>query len=91
MAISRSAWAQLKSVTADDLIRALERDGWIDEDRRGATLGYVKNTTNGTGRKRIVIHYHPRKTFGANLLKALINSTGWTTDDLKRLKLVRKK
>ncbi len=87
--ISRAVWDQLKAATADDLIRALERDGWKAEDRRGATRGFVKNM-NGVGRKRVVIHYHPNKTFGAGLLKGLIKDTGWTADDLKRLKLIKR-
>lgn len=91
MAISRSSWDQLKAKTADDLIRALEKDGWVAEDRRGATRGFVKDPGAGAERRRVVIHYHPNKTFGAGLLKALIEDTGWSDKDLKRLKLIKKK
>ena len=90
MAISRSVWSQLKAITADDLIRALEKDGWIGEDRRGATLGFVKDVGNGGGRQRVVIHYHPGKSYGPRLLKALIDSTGWSAKDLERLKLIKR-
>ena len=88
---SRSAWDQLKAKTADDLIRALIKDGWVEEDRRGATRGFVKDTPHGNGRQRIVVHYHPSKTYGANLLKELLTSAGWTEADLKRLKLIKKR
>ena len=92
MALSRSVWDQLKAKTADDLIRALTKDGWVEEDRRGATRGFLKDTRNGNGgRQRVVVHYHPGKTYGANLLKALVQSAGWTEADLKRLKLIKKK
>ena len=87
MAISRSVWDQLKAKTADDLIRALEKDGWVGEDRRGATRGFVKDAQNG--RDRLVVHYHPRKTYGPRLLKSLIKETGWTEDDIKRPALSR--
>ena len=90
MAISRSVWNQLKAITADDLIRALDKDGWIGEDRRGATLGFVKDVGNGGGRQRVVIHYHPGKSYGPRLLKALIDSTGWSAKDLERLKLIKR-
>ena len=75
---------QLRSVTADDLIRALERDGWDEEDRRGAPRRFIKDGN------RVVIHYHPRKTYGSKFMKGLIDDTGWGVSDLKRLKLIKK-
>ena len=89
MAISRSVWDQLRAKTADDLIRALGKDGWVEEDRQGARRGFIKEI--GAERQRVVIHYHPGKTYGAGLLKALIGDIGWAADDLKRLKLIKKK
>lgn len=57
-----NVWNQLKNLTADNLIRALERDGWgRDPTSKGAILGYIKA---GSPRKRVTIHYHPKKTFG---------------------------
>jgi predicted RNA binding protein YcfA (HicA-like mRNA interferase family) len=87
MAFSGNVWNQLKNLSADDLIRALEQDGWRrDPASKGATLGYIKG---GSPNKRVVIHYHPRKTYGAGLLKALLDDIGWTEDDLKRLKVIK--
>ena len=43
--VSRSALDQLKNRTAADLIKALEKDGWIEEGRSGATRGFVKHST----------------------------------------------
>ena len=40
------------------------------------------------GAARVSVHFHPKKTFGAKLLKGLIDDTGWSDDDLRRLKLV---
>lgn len=80
---NRVVWDQLKSLTAKDIIRALRRDGWGEEDSRGATRGFKK------GKRRVVIHYHPKRTYRPKLLKALLNGTGWTEDDLRRLKLIK--
>ncbi len=94
MSSDRLIWDQLKSLTPVRFIRALEKDGWEEEEeRRGATRAFVKHFGNGAGsprRRRIVVHYHPGKTWGMRLLKGLISDTGWTPDDLKRLKLIKR-
>lgn len=77
-------WEQLKNLTADDLKKSLEKDGWIRDTSRGAIL--VFRHSDG---RRITIHYHPRKTYGAGLLKALLFDIGWNEDDLRRLKLIK--
>lgn len=79
-----SVWDQLGNCTADDLIRALRKDGWEDELRRGATRAFRKGSD-----RRVVIHYHPRKTYGVKLLKELVKQAGWKPEDMKRLKLIR--
>ncbi len=84
MAFNKAIWDQLKNTTASDLIRALSADDWEEDVRRGATRAFRK----GAG-KRVVIHYHPKSTYGAKMLKALINDIGWSEDDLKRLKLIK--
>ena len=63
-------WKQLKNISADKLVQALEKDGFIFEDRSGAVRGYY----NPTNRKRVTVHYHPGKTYGSNLLKKMIFS-----------------
>ena len=40
-------------------------------------------------RRRVSVHYHPRKTFGPKLLQSLLNDIGWSEADMKRLKLVK--
>ncbi|MYH71141.1 MAG: addiction module toxin, HicA family, partial [Acidimicrobiia bacterium] len=64
--------------------RALIADGWEEDVKSGATRAFRK----GVG-KRVVIHYHPKKTYGAKLLQALIKDIGWSEDDLKKLKLIK--
>jgi predicted RNA binding protein YcfA (HicA-like mRNA interferase family) len=85
MAFSASVWGQLKNKTADELIAALERDGWkLEPDCKGAIQVYRHADT-----RRVGIHYHPKKTFGAGLLKGLLSDIGWDEQDLKRLKLIK--
>jgi len=88
MSFPKRVWDQIKNITAGELIAALERDGWEEdsESRRGATIPFLKP---GEPSQRIVIHYHPRKTYGTKLLKALLRDIGWTAEDLIRLKLTK--
>jgi predicted RNA binding protein YcfA (HicA-like mRNA interferase family) len=91
VSFSPEVWRQLRSITAKDILKALQRDGWKEEIRRGATRSFSKTTANGSGRRlRVVIHYHPKKTYGTKLLKGLLEETGWSLADLVRLKLVKK-
>jgi predicted RNA binding protein YcfA (HicA-like mRNA interferase family) len=77
-------WNQLKNLTADEIIHALEKDEWIRDRKRGAEIVY----RHPDGR-RVVIHYHPGKTYGPKLLKNLIKDIGWSEKDFKRLKLIK--
>jgi predicted RNA binding protein YcfA (HicA-like mRNA interferase family) len=87
MAFAQHVWNQLKSVTADELIAALKRDGYQqDPASADATIAYIKA---GSPSKRIVIHYHPRKTYGPKLLKALLADIGWSEAEMRRLKLIK--
>ena len=85
MAFPASVWSQLKNTTADEIISALERDDWkLEPDCKGAIQVYRHPDT-----RRVAIHYHPKKTFGAKLLKGLIADIGWEEKDLKRLRLIK--
>jgi len=72
-------WDQLKNLTADDIVKALEKNGWVRDESSGAVFVYLNPST----RKRVTIHYHPRKTYGPKLLKSLLDTIGWSVDDLK--------
>lgn len=88
MALPPHVWSQVKSLSADTLRRALERDGWTLEAKSGATLSYIKSIPTG-GRARVVVHYHPGKTWGPKFLQGLLRDIGWDHDDLRRLKLIK--
>ncbi len=76
-------WDQLKSCSCDDLVRALKKDGWIEDGKNGAIHGYKK------GSNRVTIHYHPGKTYGPKLLKQLLEDIGWSADEMRACKLIK--
>jgi predicted RNA binding protein YcfA (HicA-like mRNA interferase family) len=83
-------WDQLKNLTAQDLINALDKrtSGWTQVRVRGSR--YVFHNPNRPPDKQDVsIHLHPGKTYGAKQLKGLLDVIGWTEDDLRRLKLIK--
>ena len=84
MRLHKDVWNQLKNKTANDLISALRKDGWVLDVTRGAEQIYRHSSG-----KCVSIHYHPKKTYGQSLLKALLNDIGWSTDDMKRLKFIK--
>jgi predicted RNA binding protein YcfA (HicA-like mRNA interferase family) len=84
MRYSGNIWRQLKNLTADDLISALKRDGWIADDCSGSYHPFINPVT----RNRVIIHYHPRKTYGAKMLKSLLDDIGWNENDMARLGLI---
>jgi predicted RNA binding protein YcfA (HicA-like mRNA interferase family) len=86
MAFAPYVWDQLKNLTADEIISALQRDGWEKEASKGAVLGFIKK---GPPNSRVTIHYHPKKTYGAKLLIGLLEDIGWTEEDMNRLKLIK--
>ena len=89
MSYPQNIWNQLKNITVNELIRALEKDGWEREKTPGAILAYNKPVDDQDHTKRVTIHYHPKKTYGPKFLKGLIEDIGWSIDDLKRLKLIK--
>jgi len=84
MRLPHQVWEQLRNKTADELVTAIERDGFVQDARKGSERIY----RHPDGR-RVSIHYHPRKTYGPGLLRALLDNVGWDASDLKRLKLVK--
>ena len=69
-------------------MNALEKDEWEKDSPSGSRIPYVRVGEN----KRVVIHYHPKKTYRSRkLLKGLLTDIGWTVEDLKRLKLIKSK
>ena len=88
MSYSKNVWSQLKNTTAQDIQKALTKDGWSAEKSVGAIQAYRKEFDDGAV-KRVTIHVHPKKTYGAKLLQGLLTDIGWTESDLKKLKLIK--
>jgi len=90
MAFSKNVWNQLKATTVEEFIDALGKDGFVpDPASSGAELAFIKQTKPEN--KRIVIHYHPKKTWGAKFIKGLVDDAGWKReDDLIRVGLVKR-
>jgi len=64
------------------------KDGYRkDPASSDATIAFIK--AGSAGSKRVVIHYHPRKTYGPKLLKALLADIGWSEADMRRVKLIK--
>ena len=83
MKYPKHIWDQLRNLTPEELICALEKDGAVLDTIKGAM--HVYRYPDG---RRPTVHYH-KSTYGPNLLKAPLQDIGWTEDDLRRLKLVK--
>jgi predicted RNA binding protein YcfA (HicA-like mRNA interferase family) len=78
-------WEQLKNKTADDLISALLKDGFLPDEEFRTERIY----RHPDGRK-VSIHYHKgSQTYGAKLMKGLLDVTKWTEKKMRQLKLVK--
>lgn len=85
MKLSKSAWDQLKNKTADDLVSALLKDGFV-LDIKVRTERIYRHPDG----RRVSIHYHTgSRRYGPGLLRALLDDTGWSEEDMKRLKLIK--
>lgn len=84
MKYSKQAWDQPRAKTCDEIVTAILRDGFAVEDTAGAIHGY----RHPDGR-RVTIHYHPKKSYRPNLLKALLADLEWSERDMRRLKLIK--
>ena len=85
MSFAPNIWGQLKSVTCDEIIAALKRAGWTCDTKGGSMRIYMSPDR----RYRVSIHYHPKKTYGAKMLKGLLTDTGWSDNQLKEYGLIK--
>jgi predicted RNA binding protein YcfA (HicA-like mRNA interferase family) len=79
-------YAQLRNLTAREIISALIRDGFSFDRGSGSHQIYY----HPDGRRVSVTFHAPSQTFTRKTLKSMIGTEArWTADDLKRLKLIR--
>ncbi|NLP01033.1 MAG: addiction module toxin, HicA family [Fibrobacter sp.] len=83
MSFPEHVWKQIKNKTCDEIISALEKDGWKQDVTIGPERIYRK------GKSRVSIHYHPKMTYGPGLLKALLKDIGWTEKEMRKLKFIK--
>ena len=75
----------LRNTPVREIIRALERDGFI-RNNRARTGGYWYRHPDG---RSLPIHYHTGgETLTRKTLASVIRATEWTEDDLHRLGLL---
>jgi len=73
-----------RGVTARQLVRALEADGFVLQRVRGSHRIYRRSDG-----RRVVVSYHALgDTFPIGTLRAMLADAGWEDEDLRRLKLL---
>ena len=74
---------RLRSITARELVGALERNGFTYRRTRGSSRVY----RHSDGRRTIVHYYRANDTFPIRTLTSILSGTQWTEGDLERLGL----
>lgn len=78
-------WSRLRSLTARELISALERDGFVFRWQTGSHRRYQ----HPDGRRVTVSFHSPGQTFRADILRRIIRDQArWNVADLTRLRLL---
>ena len=72
---------KLPRVTATDVVRALRRDGWYDDHQRGSHL-YLLHPTKPN---RVTVPLHAGKIIKLKLLAGILEDSGLTADEFRRL------
>lgn len=75
----------LRNTPVRELVRAIQRDGF-QLGRTTRTGSHVYQHQDG---RTVIIHYHSGSaTLKRKTLAAVIRSAQWTTEDLRRLRLI---
>ena len=79
-------YSKLHSLTARQIISALQRDGFVFERQSGSHQIYLHPDS-----RRVSVSFHtPGETFPTKTLRDMIEwQAHWTVADLKRLKLIK--
>jgi predicted RNA binding protein YcfA (HicA-like mRNA interferase family) len=84
--MSEIDWSRLRSLTARQIINALQRDGFSLRHQSGAHQRYQ----HADGRRVTVSFHHPGDTFRPKTLRSIVEiQARWSEDDLRRLKLIK--
>jgi len=74
-----------RGITARQLVKALQADGFVLQRTRGSHRIY----RHADGRRVVVAYHVLGDTFPIGTLQAMIGDAGWQEDDLRRLELLR--
>lgn len=78
-------FSRVRSVTAREIVRALEADGFTLDRQKGSHRRYV----HSDGRAVTVSFHRPSETFRIKTLRSMIEAQArWDWSDLERLKLI---
>lgn len=84
--MSEIDYSRLRSLTARQLVAAMERDGFILVRQSGSHRHYK----HVDGRRVTLTFHHSSDTFRPKTLRSMIEGQArWTWEDLKRLRLVQ--
>ena len=73
-----------RGISARQLVRALESDGFVLQRVRGSHRIYRRDDS-----RRVVVAYHSLSdSFPVGTLRAMLADAGWNEDDLQRLGLI---
>lgn len=72
---------RLPRITAKQLIRALQHDGWEIERQEGSHVQLWHPSKQGL----VTVAYHPSAIIKLKTLTTVLKQAGWTADDLRRL------
>ena len=72
---------KLPRITARELLRALRRDGWFEDHRRGSHI-YLRHPSKP---KQVTVPYHAGKTLKPATLAGILDDAELTPDGLERL------
>jgi predicted RNA binding protein YcfA (HicA-like mRNA interferase family) len=73
---------ELPSLRARDLVRILERAGFVGWRQRGGHLTLYRESDNRT----LTVPVHPSKTLPKGAIRAIIEQAGLTPDQFSRLR-----
>ena len=84
MTLPPSVLQRLRNVSAGELARALERDGFSYRRRKGSSRVY----RHEDGR-RVIVHFHRSSdTFPLGTLRSILQGARWAEEDVRRLGLI---
>jgi predicted RNA binding protein YcfA (HicA-like mRNA interferase family) len=71
----------LPALRADEIIRALHRDGWYDHEQEGSHLQLKHPVKPG----RVTVPVHCGRTLRRKTVAAILNQASLTMEELRRL------